>query len=195
MYIGKGEKTKKDFFDRDSEEGEEKEKAEPKFEREEEQEAVNPISVIYKWRAPEHEIQEKDRKWYVIVGLILGAIILYAILTDGLIMAITFIMIGVVGYIILNKKPREINFYITDDGIIADKEIYEFENIKSFWIFYEVHGVKAISLHTMNKFRPFVHIPLGTEDPTKIREILLDYIEEIKQKSNVVDHFERILGI
>jgi len=192
MYIGKGERQKKEFFHKSSEEKEEREES---YEKREEREVVNPASVIYKWRAPEHEIQEKDKKWYLIMGLILAAIVGYAIYTNGLIMAITFVLAGLMGYIILNKKPREINFYITDDGVIADKEIYEFEDIQSFWIFYETEGIRAISLHTKSKFMPFVHIPVGREDPTHLREILLKYLEEIKQKPSLVDAFERLLGI
>ena len=195
MYIGKEQKNKEESFHDISEKDAEEKEKEQRFEKREEREIVNPASVICKWRAVEHEIQEKDQRWYLTAGLILAAIVIYAIFTDGLVMAITFILIGVVGYIIMNKKPREINFYITDDGVIADKEIYEFEEIRSFWIFYEVQGLKAISLHIKSKFLPYVHIPLGNEDPTKIREILLNYIEEIKQKPNAVDTFERLLGI
>jgi len=198
MYIGQEKKIEKESAQEvsiEKEEAEIEEAWEDQSERKEEREIVNPASVIYKWRALEHEIQEKDKKWYLVTGLILAAIILYAIFTDGLIMAITFILIGVVGYIVLNKKPREINFYITDDGVVADREIYEFEEVTSFWIFYEINGMKVISLHTKNKFMPFVHIPLGKEDPVKIREILLNYLEEIKQKPNIIDNFERMLGI
>jgi len=160
-----------------------------------EKEVVNPSSVIYKWRVPEHEIVEKDKRWYLWIGLILSGIVIYAIFTDSLVMAITFILVGMVGYIIINKKPRIVNFYITDDGVIADKEIYEFEYIKSFWIFYEPEGLKAVSLHLKSKLMPFVHIPLGEEDPTVVREILLGYLEEIKQKPSAVDNFERFLGL
>jgi len=176
-------------------------KEEDELEREEENESenerevINPSAILYKWRAPEHEIVEKDKRWYLWIGLILAGIVTYAIFTDSLVMAITFILIGMVGYIIINKEPRVITFYITDDGVIADKEIYEFENIKSFWIFYESEGLKSVSLHLKSKIMPYVHIPLGEEDPTVVREILLEYIEEIKQKPSAVDNFERFLGL
>ncbi len=185
-----GQATEKFFGEK-----KEEEVFEPEIEKEEEREIINPSSVLYKWRAPEHEKIEKDKNWFLIAGLVLAVIIIYAIFTDGLIMAITFILLGMVGFIILNKNPRVINFYITDDGVIADKEIYEFENIQSFWIFYENDGLKSISLRLKSKFMPFVHIPLGDEDPTVVREILLNYLEEIKQKPSVIDNFQRFLGI
>ena len=154
-----------------------------------------PKIVFHEWQAPEYEIYEKDRKWYVVMGLLLAFIIIYAIFTDGLVMAITFILIGVVAYIILNKKPRVITFYITDDGIVAGREIYEFENINSFWIFYEPEGIKVVSLHVKSKFSPYIHIPIENEDPLKIREIILNYIEEKKHHPTLIDAFERILRV
>jgi len=163
--------------------------------KEEDRDIVNPNSVIFRWKAPEHEAIEKDQRWYLISGLVLAGIVTYAVFTDGLIMAITFILIGMVGYIVLNRAPRIINFYITDDGVIADKEIYEFEGIDSFWIFYEDDGMKSISLHLKKKIVPYVHIPLGDEDPVPIREILMDYLKEVKQTPSLVDKFERFLGI
>lgn len=191
------EKFKKTKLHQSSRELSDSEEKNENFEAEEteEQEIINPASVIYKWRAPEHEVTEKDKRWYLWIGLILSGIVIYAILTDSLVMAITFILIGMVGYIIVNKTPRIVNFYITDDGVIADKEIYEFENIKSFWIFYEEEGPMVVSLYLKSKIMPFAHIPLGDEDPTVIREILMRYIEEVKQKPSAVDNFERFLGL
>jgi hypothetical protein len=151
--------------------------------------------VVLHWRAPEHEIMEKSRKWYLYVLLLLVAIVAFAVYTNSPVMAITFIMIGVVGYIFIGKEPRIIDFAITDEGVIAGREIYEFENMNSFWIFYEPDGVKVISLHMKNKIIPYIHIPVHEEDPVEIREALLEYIPEVKQDPSPVDTFERFLGI
>ncbi|MFA6973467.1 MAG: hypothetical protein WC238_01845 [Parcubacteria group bacterium] len=155
----------------------------------------NDHGALFHWRAPEYEIMEKSQHWYLYAGLFLAAVIAYAVYTNSPVMAITFILVGVVGYIFINKEPRVVDFYITHDGIISGREIYEFDNVKSFWIFYEPGQVKVISLHTKNKLIPFIHIPVHDEDPVKIREILLEYIQEVKQVPSAVDTFERMLGI
>lgn len=201
MYIGKEGQHKKTTTHqaskrkpRKSEEPEIR-KEEQEVRQEDEREIVNPKSILHKWKAPEHEVIEKDRRWFMIAGLVLAGIIAYAVFTDGIIMAITFILIGMVGYITLNRPPRTINFYITDDGVIADKEIYEFGDVKAFWIFYEADGLKSISLHLKSKLVPHVHIPLGNEDPAPIRELLIEHLEEVKQELSVIDNLERILRI
>lgn len=151
--------------------------------------------VYWQWRAPEFEIMERDKKWYFYITLILLAIISYAIFTNSLVMAITFILIGAVGYIHINKKPRVLNFAITSEGLIAGREIYEYDNLKSFWIFYEPNGPRVISLHTKSYLSPYVHIPIHFEEPVKIREALLQHIAEEKQEQNISEILNRFLRL
>lgn len=161
------------------------------------QEALGRVleNSLMRWRAPEYEKYEKGRRWYLYAALALLAIIGYAIYTNSPIMAITFILIGVVGYIFINREPRVIDFAVTRDGVLAGRELYDFDNIKSFWIFYEPHDIKVVSLHTKSLMMPYAHIPIHEEDPVRIRGILLQYIPEVKQEPSLVDTFERLLGI
>lgn len=147
------------------------------------------------WVAPEFEKQDKSRRWYLIVFFFLAIIAFYAIFKNWPIMAITFIMIGVTGYLMINRNPREIIFRITHDGIVTGNQIYEFENMQSFWIFYNPPYEKILSIHLKGSFVPFLHIPIHSEDPVKIREVLMKFIPEIKQEKSLVDTVERILGM
>ena len=151
--------------------------------------------VLYSWEAPEYEVYEKSNRWYVISAVFLIAIIAYALVTNGPIMAVTFILIGIVGYIHLLKDPRIISFALTSEGVMADNQLYAYEDIFSFWIFYEEHNVKIISLHTKAPMLPFVHLPIHMEDPVQLREILMDYIPEIKQDPSLIDALARVLHI
>lgn len=157
--------------------------------------ATQAKNALYHWQAPEFETYEQDKRWFLYLALILMAIIAYAIYANSPIMAITFILIGVVGYIYIDKEPRFLDFMITEDGIIAGKEIFEYERIKSFWIFYEEDGSKVISLHMHSLITPYMHIPIGKENPVEIREALLENIEEIKQEHNIVETLERLFRI
>lgn len=150
---------------------------------------------LISWRGLEFEKNTKNQRWYFIVSLIIATIIGYAIFTDSPIMAFTFILIGVTGYLYLQKEPREINFAINHDGIIIGNEIYEFEDMESFWIFYYPPEIKILSLHMKEKILPHVHIPIYKEDPVKIREIILQFVPEEKQEPGIVDAIERLLHI
>lgn len=151
--------------------------------------------ILHKWEAPEFEMYEKSARWYAIFGVFIVSIVIYALFTNGPIMAITFILIGIVGYIHLQKDPRVITFSITTKGVVADKEMYSYDNIHSFWIFYDLPHTRTISLHTKASMLPFIHIPIRDEDPVALRELLLKNIPEIKQDPSLIDTIERAFHI
>ncbi|OGI16556.1 MAG: hypothetical protein A2Z52_01860 [Candidatus Moranbacteria bacterium RBG_19FT_COMBO_42_6] len=151
--------------------------------------------ALISWQAPEFEVYEKDNKWYAYISLILIAIIGYAVYSNSLIMAIAFILIGVILYIQLHKEPKIIDFALTTDGVVAGREIFEFDQIRSFWIFYDPPHEKYISFHTKGHLVPFIHIAIDDQNPVELRRILIKYIPEIKQEPNLVDMLERFLRI
>ncbi|KKQ45453.1 MAG: hypothetical protein US63_C0016G0004 [Candidatus Moranbacteria bacterium GW2011_GWC2_37_8] len=151
--------------------------------------------ILHTWRAPEFEVYEKSARWYLIGAVFISLIVAYALYTNSPIMAITFILLGIIGFIYLQKDPRIVNFAVTTKGILADNQLYDFENIYSFWIFYEEPNIKIISLHTKASMLPYVHIPLHGEDPVKLREFIISYIPEIKQDISLIDTLERVLHI
>lgn len=152
-------------------------------------------NILAHWRAPEYEVFERDKKWYLVVTLVLLGIVGWAIYSNSPVMAITFILIGIVGYFHINREPSIMDFMITPDGVAAGREIYEFDDLKSFWIFYEPEGLRVISLHNKEGFTPYVHIPIHEENPAHIRQILLEFIPEEKREPGLMEIMERLLKI
>lgn len=151
--------------------------------------------IIFKWEGPEFEVYEKSARWYIVGTLFILAMVAYALYTNSPIMAITFVLIGIVGYIYSQKDPRMVTFAITSKGVFADKELYAYDNINSFWIFYDPPHTKVISLHTKASMLPYVHIPFDDEDPVELREALMKNIPEIKQDPSLIDTIEKVLHI
>lgn len=153
----------------------------------------SPDDVLVHWRGPEFEHYPRDRQWYVGAALILCAIIVYAIFTDSIIMAIVFILVGLTGYLLLSRPQKVIDFAITYDGVLVGNEMYKYDEIRSFWIFYEPPHTRVISLHMKGHFRPYLHVPLHQIDPVIVLENLRKFIPEIKQEQGFIDIFERLL--
>lgn len=151
--------------------------------------------VLIEWQGPEYEHHPKEKKWYLVASLIIAAIVIYALVNNSPIMAILFILIGIVGYIQLEKPPRLLNFKVTHDGVWAGNELYDFDDIKSFWIFYEPPHTKILSLHIDAILTPYIHIPVHQIDPVELREVLMDFVPEEKQKPTIIDTIERVLHI
>lgn len=152
-------------------------------------------NILYHWQAPEYESYNRDKKWYAVITLGLIAIIVYAFFTNSPIMAITFILIGIIEYIYISREPQLMDFMITERGIVTGKEIYEFEQINSFWIFYDQETIKSISLHLKSNVIPYLLIPLHNADPEEIHGILSQYIPEIKQDYRLRDSISRMLRL
>jgi len=145
------------------------------------------------WRAREYEHRPKNKRRVLIIGLFLSAIVIYAIATQSPIMAITFILIGIVGYLGLTREAPVLDIFIDIEGIHIGNEVYPYENIRSFWVFYEPGERKCISIHTNGDLTPYVHIPLGTTDPLQVRAVLLQFLPERRHPLRLVDMLEKYL--
>ncbi len=153
----------------------------------------NSEDVLVHWRGPDFEHYPRSKKWYTGVSIIVALIVFYAVWTDSIMMAIVFTLIWLVGYLQLSRPQMVIDFAVTYDGILVGDEMYDFDDIKSFWIFYEPPHTRIISLHMKGYLRPYLHIPLHQVDPVIVHEKLLEFIPEEKQEQNFVDILERLL--
>jgi len=104
--------------------------------------------ILLSWDAPEFEVYENSTRWYLIAGIFVLAMAIWGLVSNSPIMSITFILIGIVGYIQLQRDPVVRTFSVTTTGLLVGKELYPYENISSFWIFYDPPHTKIISLHT-----------------------------------------------
>lgn len=149
--------------------------------------------IIVRWRGPEYEIYEKSNRWYAGASVVLIVIIVYAIFVNNPLMVIIIVLVSFIGYSYLKTPPRVTDFALTYEGIIVGNKIYRYNDIDSFWIFYEPPHTRIISLQINGTFAPYVHIPLHQLDPVDVRAALINFIEEKKQEHTIVDTIERIL--
>ena len=151
--------------------------------------------VLLYWQAEEHEPLELGPKSTIIVTVILIAIIAWALYTNSPLMAITFILIGVVGYLSLYREPRVLPFMVTERGIIAGNEFYEYDTLHSFFIYTEPPFENILSIQTSGKLVPYVHIPAMGVDIAHLRDVLDEFIPEEKHQPGLVDTLEKLLHI
>ncbi len=151
--------------------------------------------IVVSWRGPEYEVYKKSNRWYAGVASVLILLIIYAIYANNPLMVIIFVLVSFVGYSYLQTPPRVTDFAITYEGIIVGDRIYRYDDIHSFWIFYEPPHTRIISLRVNGTLAPYVHIPLHQLDPVDVREALMNFIPEEKQEETIVDTVERVLHL
>jgi hypothetical protein len=144
-----------------------------------------------KWTAPEFTHYRKNKSWFVVVGVIAAGLFGWALLTKNLLFALliglSYFSVVVYGL----KKPRKIPLTITPKGVKVEQTLYPFDNLRSFWIFYDPAQVKELSLRSKKLIMPYIKIPLGEQNPVEVRRLLLKYLPERKQEESLIDNLAR----
>lgn len=152
-------------------------------------------SLLLEWNAPEHDTFELGPKARIIVALLLIVVIGWALYTNSPLMAITFILIGVVGYLLVIAEPKYYRFALTSRGVLAHNEFYAYESIHSFCIHSDPPLENLLSLRTTGLLTPHVHIPLADLDHQVLRRFLQEHITEEVHDPSLVDILEKLLHI
>ncbi len=145
------------------------------------------------WTAPEFEYYRKDKNWLTVASLIAAALFLWALLTKNFIFALLIALSYFVTVSYAFRKPAQVKLTITPKGVKVNRTLYEFDNLKSFWIFYQPPQVREISLRSKKTVMPYVKLPLGEQNPVEVRKILLKYLPERRHKESLVDNLARSL--
>jgi len=148
----------------------------------------------FEWKTLEFEKKEKNKSWFIIPALITIAFGIFALITESFLFLVTIILAFFVFYTYANKDPRMIKFKIDERGVEIDNKLYEFDDLKSFWVFYNPPEEKDISFRSKRSFLPYVRIPLGKENPNEIRKFLLKFLPEKRHSESVVDIWMRKTG-
>lgn len=145
------------------------------------------------WTASEFPHYNKDRSWFIILTIIAIGLLLLALFTKNIIFAVLISISFFSIFIYALKKPENVNLVISHKGVKINKTLYEFNSLKSFWIFYEPPEIKEISLRSKKMVMPYIKIPLGEQNPVEIRRFLIKYLPERKHKESLIDNLARIL--
>jgi len=151
----------------------------------------NPDQV--KWTALEFEHYQKSKSWFLVLGLIAIGLFVWALWTRNVLFAL---LIGL-SYFSLSvyalKKPRNVSLTISPRGIRVNKTLYDFDSIRSFWIFYEPPHTRELSLRSRKTFVPYIKIPLGEQNPVEVRDFLIKYLPEKKHVESLIDNLAKSL--
>jgi len=141
----------------------------------------NDDKILISWTAPEFIRYEKGRGWYIGLGFISLALIIIALFMQNYLFALIIAMAAFLIYVQAVKRPKEITFIISGEGITINDKTYPISDIRSFWIFEEPE-LRYISLLSKRLTQPHMSLPLADQDPQSIRRALLNFIQEKKQE-------------
>ncbi|MFA6098868.1 MAG: hypothetical protein WCV50_03780 [Patescibacteria group bacterium] len=150
------------------------------------------------WKFPEFIKHKRKFGWYVIVFILIGALMIFAILTSNPLFAILIFLFVIIYFFRTRREPATLEVIINEDGVsIGEKTFYIWKQIKSFWIIYEPPEVKNLYLDFKSGLRPSISISLENQNPLRIRKILSEYLPEDIEKENesFSDGLQRMLKL
>lgn len=134
--------------------------------------------VHFQWEFPEYESYERTKKWYGTAVAVFAALLLYALLTFNILFAVIIFLFSVIIIFLHRKEPKLLGVKITDEGIVIESKLYRYDEIKSFWIVYELPRIKNLYFEFKSWALPRLAIPYLDQDPNRLRAFLLQYIDE-----------------
>lgn len=141
--------------------------------------------IITSWNIPEYDKHDRERNWYIIAAVVGLIFLIYSFFSGNFLFA-AIIIIG--AFVIImhdGQEPVQINFSITDEGLIVGRNFYDYDVIKDFSIVYKPReNVKNLYFEFKNVVRPRLSIPLDKMNPLPIREDLLKYLPEDLERTD-----------
>jgi hypothetical protein len=148
-----------------------------------EQKTTQP-QVLLKWQFPSFQQHDRGFTWYVIAGAIAIAFFIYAMVQKNFLFAIIIILIAITLIAKDFLSPHQVQFTVDEDGVSIGDKSYRFREFDTFWLAYEPPQVKMLYLTFKSGVRPSYPIPLGNENPLRVRTVLQKYIrEDLEQES------------
>ena len=141
-------------------------------------EEVNFGRIIYQWTIKEFEKYNRDRRWYIFMGVIGAALLALAVFTANYLFALLIVLFVIILFMGDMTEPLDIPFAITNTGIIIGSRYYRYSELSNFWLIYNPPDVKTLYFSFTNVFRHRLQVPLMDFDPRPIRDLLLTYLPE-----------------
>ena len=141
-------------------------------------EQVNIGPVVYQWLLKEYETYNRNRRWYVFMGLMGVILVAYAVATANYLFALIIVLFAIIVYIHDLQQPQEVPFIITTTGIVLGRKYYRYNELASFWILYNPPEVKNLYFTLNNVIKHRLQVPLFDYDPRPIRDVLSQFLSE-----------------
>jgi hypothetical protein len=136
------------------------------------------------WTFHEYEQHQRGKWWYIIAATIIIAILVYSIYDQNYMFTVIIALATFIYIYLMQRQPKLVTFSITEDGVEVHEAFYPYKDFKQFWLIYEPPTVKKLYLEFKNGVRPMLSIPLESQNPLTIRDILLQYLKEDLERDN-----------
>lgn len=148
---------------------------------------------MIKWTAPEFEYFKKTEWWHwalMVIAVILGLVALWQ---RNFLFLIFIVIAALVVSLLAREKPRDINFELEKRGLLINKKLYEYRTFDSFALRQAQDELGALQFKNKERWRPYLTIPITTDQQEPIRSYLLAFLPEVEYNESAIDALSRLL--
>jgi len=142
-------------------------------------------ATLLRWSFNEFKQIDRSRTWWVMAGLIVLAMLIYAVTTANFLFALILIMGATLFITETKRQPRQINFEVTPNGIILGKKFWRWSELSNFWIAYQPPEIKKLYIEAKSSLEPRIAVPLHSTNPLNVRQLLGKYMTENLDREDI----------
>lgn len=138
--------------------------------------------LLFEWNVNEYEHYDRPKQWYVVVGTIAVALVLFGIFTNNFLFTLIILLAGIIVYLQSAQPPITVPVAIAERGVILGRRFYSYDEFTEFYIVFIPDQVKTLYFETKSALQPRVQIDIEAVDAVSLRKVLLQYLEENFEK-------------
>ncbi len=138
--------------------------------------------ILHAWSIPEYQLHSRGTMWYIVAGVLLIGLLIYAFVTANFLFALLVILFAIIIFLSHTNEPPIVEVSLTDTGMVMNNRFYPYYSLHSFWIIFEPPFTKHLYVDFQNSMRPSMAIHLGDEDPLEVRKTLRKFVYEDLEK-------------
>lgn len=156
---------------------------------------LTQADLLLAWSTPEYREITMNRRQLLIAASVAGILLILALITANFLFAIVIALASVAGYLFVGRPPRTMNIVVTTKGIAYGDRFFVWnQDAKRFWVLYDP-PLATLNIATRSLTDPTLEIQLGDQDPFRVRDTLLQYLEEDpRAEESFADSISRKIG-
>jgi len=151
-----------------------------------EEKNINNPDVLFSWMISEYEQPLRTRNWYIGAISVAVVFLIFAIISKNFLFAVIIIISALIYILHDGSQPMKVLFAVEKEGIKIGRKFYDFDEIATFAVVYKPKmNVKNLYFEFKNVFQHRLSIPLLDVDPIHVREILLRFLKEDLERTDM----------
>lgn len=149
-------------------------------------EQLEPEETLFSWNSPEFTFISKPAGWYGILALVSILLAGVALFFKQWMAAVLVLVMGTSLGVVAGRRPRVLNYSITNYGVYVGEKAYPFDNFKAHYEGNDYSQV-VLELVPVKRFSPLVSLPVLPANHDEIFAAIGEVVPKTEPANNLVD--------